>query len=258
MNTHKQESLIGDSRKVLLSGTRHCVFYPPNIHDENQNDVNVKEEGQSPHIMTEESVDASLVSADYLSLPNEPRKTDHIAVSGYKMDNDLVLLNTQYESETVTKVYPTASPEINVNQQARYLIEDVTNRPHTPEQDSSPHESLEQGNISSIGTSESTCITQHTYERVRYAKFPEKVHYQDRILTFIDWPHVTPSAAELAKAGMFFQGEFLDGNNRLIKDQVACYKCGGTLLKWKEADDPLKEHRKNYPNCCLTKWMEDL
>lgn len=248
MNKHQQESTVG-SRKVLPSGTRHKIYYPPDIHCQNDGEI-TDQPGTSGA--------SSLVSTDYLSLQNETRNNDCIAVSGYKKDNDLGLLNTARQSETVTEVYPAASPEINIKQQARTLIEDVNNRPHTPNQDSSPHESLEQGNSSSIGTSESTCLTQHTYERVRYSKFPRNAHYKDRLITFKDWPHATPSGADLAKTGMFFQGEIIDENNILIKDQVVCYKCGGTLLKWKEGDDPLKEHRKFFPNCCLTKWMEDL
>lgn len=251
MDNHQQESTIG-SRKVLSSGTRHTIYYPPDIR-QNNGEVTEQQEAGSSFITPEASESASLVSADYLSFQNETRNNDCIAVSGSKKDNDLGLLNTPNQGDTEKRDYPTSPPE--VNQQARNKLND---RPHPPNQDSSPHESLEQGNSSFIGTSRSTYLTQHKYETVRYAKIPGMVHYHDRFSTFKDWPHVTPGGANLAEADMFFQGEFLDENNRLIKDQVVCYKCGGTLFKWKEGDDPLKEHRKNYPKCCLTKWMEDL
>lgn len=254
MDKYQQESTIG-SRKVLPSGTRHNIYYPPDIHCQNNGEVTGQQEARSTFITPVASEAASLVSSDYLSLPNEKRNSDCIAVSGSKKDNDLGLLNTPNQVDTDKRVYPTAPPDVNENQQARILVND---RPHSPDQDSSPHESLEQGNSSSIGTSESSYLTQHIYERVRYAKFPGKAHYHDRLLTFREWPHVTPSGADLAEAGMFFQGEIADENNRLIRDQVVCYKCGGTLFEWKKGDDPLDEHRKYFPKCCLTKWMEDL
>ena len=204
MDKHQQESTIG-SRKVLPSGARHTINYPPDIR-QNNGEVTDQQEAESSFITPEASESASLVSADYLTFQNETRNKDCIAVSGSKKDNDLGLLNTPNQVDTEKRDYLTSRPE--VNQQVRNKLND---RPHPPNQDSSPHEkvgrkSLEQGNSSFIGTSRSTYLTQHKYERVRYAKFPGMARYHGRFSTFKDWPHVTPGGANLAEADMFFQG----------------------------------------------------
>lgn len=265
------EITTNESRNLLPSGARHAIRYPPDIHQlrngnvsdqpnarSTDGDVSGQQDERWTHLATSTSEDFSMLSSDYLSLQNEPRSGHYIAVSGDNKENELRVF-TITSSDTASSSYPPLAPG-NVIQQANIVQEFVNSRPHTPDQDSSPHESLEQGNSTSVGTSESTYLKQYEYKRVEYSKFPEKVRYGDRLQTFkdLDWPHFFPSGEVLAEADLFYQGVFIDEYDRLIKDQVVCYKCGGTLREWGSNDHPIKEHRKCFPLCCTTKWLEDM
>ncbi|XP_060570242.1 uncharacterized protein LOC132728594 isoform X2 [Ruditapes philippinarum] len=73
-----------------------------------------------------------------------------------------------------------------------------------------------------------------------------------RLATFfdkrVDWPHTNPTAEMMASAGLIFKGVYTV-NGTTVNDMVECYKCGGRLYGFTEADDPAEEHRTHYPSC---------
>ncbi|XP_069887400.1 baculoviral IAP repeat-containing protein 1 [Dipodomys merriami] len=69
-----------------------------------------------------------------------------------------------------------------------------------------------------------------------------------RLDTFKNWPHKFSSKVSLlAKAGLIFTE---------IKDIVHCFSCGLCMEKWKEDDDPLKDHIKYSPSCLFLQNMK--
>ena len=71
----------------------------------------------------------------------------------------------------------------------------------------------------------------------------EEMKYERRRLsTYSEWPRdrvdIEPRA--LAGAGLFYLG---------LADRVKCAFCGGILRNWEPSDDPLMEHRRNFPHC---------
>ena len=71
----------------------------------------------------------------------------------------------------------------------------------------------------------------------------EEMKYERRRLsTYSEWPRdrvdIAPEA--LARAGLFYLG---------LADRVKCAFCGGILRNWEPSDDPLMEHRRNFPQC---------
>lgn len=63
----------------------------------------------------------------------------------------------------------------------------------------------------------------------------------NRVRTYLYWPSTSSvNVFELARAGFVFTG---------IDDIVKCFKCQGTLKKWKPGDDPLEGHKEFYPDC---------
>lgn len=63
----------------------------------------------------------------------------------------------------------------------------------------------------------------------------------NRVRTYMYWPSTSSvNVFELARAGFVFTG---------IDDVVKCFKCQGTLKKWKPGDDPLEGHKEFYPDC---------
>jgi len=60
------------------------------------------------------------------------------------------------------------------------------------------------------------------------------------LASFRNWSHVTPSAVNLAKAGLRFTGN---------DDITKCNLCGIEISKWKLGDDPILEHRTRSPQC---------
>jgi len=63
----------------------------------------------------------------------------------------------------------------------------------------------------------------------------------NRVRTYTYWPATSSvNVFELARAGFVFTG---------MDDIVKCYKCQGTLKKWKPGDDPLEGHKEFYPDC---------
>lgn len=56
------------------------------------------------------------------------------------------------------------------------------------------------------------------------------------------WPHKSPTVADLAKAGFFYQPA-------AGKDNVECFMCARQLDGWEADDDPLQEHLKHGSDC---------
>nr|XP_032800680.1 baculoviral IAP repeat-containing protein 2-like [Petromyzon marinus] len=63
-----------------------------------------------------------------------------------------------------------------------------------------------------------------------------------RLLSFSKgWPRSSPvRPADLARAGLYHMG---------FSDLVACFRCGGTMHRWEEGDDPAREHARHFPAC---------
>ncbi|KAI9706140.1 MAG: hypothetical protein M1836_005546 [Candelina mexicana] len=59
----------------------------------------------------------------------------------------------------------------------------------------------------------------------------------------VHWPHVTPSPAQLAKAGFFYRP------TASTPDNVSCFLCQKNLDGWEENDIPASEHLHHSPDC---------
>ncbi|EFX05936.1 chromosome segregation protein [Grosmannia clavigera kw1407] len=59
----------------------------------------------------------------------------------------------------------------------------------------------------------------------------------------LTWPHRSPTAIDLARAGFFFNPQPSNPDN------VKCFLCHKDLDGWEEDDDPLQEHLKHSGNC---------
>lgn len=67
--------------------------------------------------------------------------------------------------------------------------------------------------------------------------------YQQRLETFVYWPHSHPSASEMAAAGFYRK------HNAPYPDNADCRECGITLNDWHPEDVPLAEHFRRKPDC---------
>ncbi|KAL4806580.1 hypothetical protein BDV18DRAFT_117858 [Aspergillus unguis] len=59
----------------------------------------------------------------------------------------------------------------------------------------------------------------------------------------ISWPHISPSPAELAHAGFFYNPYETNPDN------TTCFMCRRALDGWEEDDNPITEHLKHAPDC---------
>jgi len=57
------------------------------------------------------------------------------------------------------------------------------------------------------------------------------------------WPHKTPAAEDLAKAGFYYKPSSASNDNAI------CYLCDRALDGWEEDDDPVQEHIKHSSDC---------
>eukprot|EP00128_Syssomonas_multiformis_P012116 Colp12_sorted_trinity150504_noHs@9922 len=73
--------------------------------------------------------------------------------------------------------------------------------------------------------------------------------FEDRLSTFVEWPHVDYVATpeKLAAAGFYFDPQE-DGD-----DNVRCFSCSKNLGGWESEDDPLEEHKKHTTACDFIK-----
>ena len=63
----------------------------------------------------------------------------------------------------------------------------------------------------------------------------------NRLVTFETWPKDAPvRTTALAKAGFYYMGHY---------DEVKCFSCKGTVIRWAIGDDPMNKHRRQFPNC---------
>ena len=69
--------------------------------------------------------------------------------------------------------------------------------------------------------------------------------YEQRLMSFRDWPATAPVTAEsLAMAGFYYSGR---------GDGVRCFSCGGALKGWQWGDTAMEEHAKYFPSCDFVK-----
>lgn len=61
-----------------------------------------------------------------------------------------------------------------------------------------------------------------------------------RFSTFQNWQYTDTQPSLLAKAGFFSFNE---------RDKVQCAFCLGIIGRWEWTDDPLEDHRRNFPRC---------
>lgn len=230
-------------RRTLTSGSRNDAICPPSFVRDHRS---MFLEESEPHRLDPD------VSLDYISLQAEDNAL--VAISGS---------NTEASFNCLSKPAPDPNPAAYAPEgQEEYQRENWNNNAweiHTPEQDTSPHSSLEQGNSTCIATSESTQESQKKYIRQTLFLHPEMAAYATRINSFgiHHWvPRGKPTVELLAKAGMFYEGP-VSYESVIIYDQTVCFKCGQTIREWKSGDIPLEEHKKINNDCFLTKWEEE-
>ncbi|KAL8807889.1 MAG: hypothetical protein Q9200_004489 [Gallowayella weberi] len=76
-------------------------------------------------------------------------------------------------------------------------------------------------------------IHQRTKKRTSNAKGAAK----------LKWPHESPTPAQLAKAGFYYNPETSEPDN------TTCYLCRTNLSGWEEDDNPIQEHLSLSPGC---------
>jgi hypothetical protein len=65
--------------------------------------------------------------------------------------------------------------------------------------------------------------------------------YEQRLMSFQDWPATAPVTAEsLAMAGFYYSGR---------GDSVRCFSCGIALKDWQRGDIAMEEHARYSPSC---------
>ena len=64
-----------------------------------------------------------------------------------------------------------------------------------------------------------------------------------RLATYIHWPHNHPSAIDMAAAG------FYSTHTARKPDSADCRECGLKLNDWQPRDNPLAEHARRKPDC---------
>ena len=67
--------------------------------------------------------------------------------------------------------------------------------------------------------------------------------YQQRLGTFVYWPHSHSSASDIAAAGFYRK------HNAPYPDVADCRECGLWLDDWRPDDVPLSEHSRRSPDC---------
>ena len=69
--------------------------------------------------------------------------------------------------------------------------------------------------------------------------------YQDRILTFHNWPRqIIPDKFSLPQAGFYYTGQ---------SDVTVCFACNLKVNQWERHDKPLEEHKRLSPDCRFLK-----
>ncbi|MCW4345383.1 MAG: baculoviral IAP repeat-containing protein [Candidatus Thiodiazotropha endolucinida] len=72
-------------------------------------------------------------------------------------------------------------------------------------------------------------------------------YYQDRILTFHNWPkQIIPDKFCLAQAGFYYTGQ---------SDVTVCFACNLKLNQWDRQDMPWEEHKRLSPDCRYLKMV---
>lgn len=75
-------------------------------------------------------------------------------------------------------------------------------------------------------------MTFTTYDTLRYE--------EQRLATFIDWPHEWLQPSELAADGFYYLRKL---------DHCACVFCRGIAGTWETSDTPRGEHQRHFPHC---------
>lgn len=63
---------------------------------------------------------------------------------------------------------------------------------------------------------------------------------EERLKTFTNWPHSSPTPQELASNGFYYLGR---------GDEVRCVFCKVEIMTWEEGDDPAVDHERWSPQC---------
>lgn len=69
-------------------------------------------------------------------------------------------------------------------------------------------------------------------------------NYEDRLITFANWPNISVNPEDLASAGFYYVQQ---------PDIVKCAFCHCEFYDWYEGDDPLHDHYKFAKYCELAK-----
>lgn len=78
-------------------------------------------------------------------------------------------------------------------------------------------------------------------------RHPRMSDYRTRLETYVNWPHISVSAEQLAACGLFYEGE---------DDITVCFFCGNGINNWESDDVPWNEHRRLYPTCGYVKLVD--
>lgn len=267
-----------NNNKLAISGKHRDAVFPPNVADleaeYNKSNVNANFVAailpqEMPYEGTETSrfgvLDGDDVSMDRFSLSTDQESLQgggtSVAISCGKSETDKnILVSCLYKNppSRIDKTVEATAVETLYEQSSH---EHEGSQPHT--QDTSPHESMEQGNPTCVAPSLSIYEKQVVYIREESYAFPEMADYEKILKTFkqYQWPLTSPSPEKLAEANLFYEGKRkvnIEGRENVIEDQVVCFKCGKTFRDWGKDDDPQKEHEKNFKECFQKKYKEEM
>ena len=91
------------------------------------------------------------------------------------------------------------------------------------------------------------CLAQLLSKRQKPRTMDEFIWFQNRLNTFVDWPHQTPSEKAVAEAGFVYTRG---------RDVVKCVACDVELNEWGSEDCPWNEHRRFSPECSYLKMIK--
>ena len=218
-----------DNARLVISNKHKEAIFPPSIADleasgagsSNEDTISrAKSSPQNTGLGNSEFSDSDRpfsptddlqdddLSVDLLSIRDDHQR-NRLAISCRKKESDLkTLTSCLYQEPQVEKTYDAEQEGSLPYQQASYAHENSSARPHTPEDDSSPHESMEQGNSTCYAPSRSSCEQQMEYWREESYEYAEMVDVIARHETFAEqqWPLDSPTPEQLASANMFYQG----------------------------------------------------
>ncbi|XP_063603118.1 baculoviral IAP repeat-containing protein 2-like [Penaeus indicus] len=83
-------------------------------------------------------------------------------------------------------------------------------------------------------------LATRVYRNMTFVTYDSLRYEEQRLGTFIDWPHEWLKPSELAVDGFYYLRK---------RDYCACIFCRGIVGAWERGDTPRGEHQRHFPHC---------